>query len=199
MEALVRLPGLFLIGQDSMFTFKETATTPRDVAREVGVRHVLEGSVRWAERHVRVSARLVEAATVVMSGPSATTATSRTFSRCRTKSPRRWSPSSMSAWWAERTRVLRQHLRSADALALLYRGVELMHRFTREDMVEARDTFESLARMEPDSPIPHVDLAWTHCFEVERGWSEDPVASLERMSGMHRSRSSTETSPGSRT
>jgi tetratricopeptide (TPR) repeat protein len=52
----------------------------------------------------------------------------------------------------------------------------------REDMRQARALFEDVIRMEPDSPFGYIDAAWTHYFDVERGWSENPEASLARMS-----------------
>jgi adenylate cyclase len=183
MESLVRLRGLFLISQDSMFTFKGTAATPLEVAREVGVRHVLEGSVRRAERRVRVSARLVEAGTgryvwaerYDRDLDDVLAVQDDIASRVVTELDVR-------LVGGEEARLIRHQLRGGDALALLYRGLELLHRFTRDDTAQARGLFEEVASMEPDSPIPHGEVAWTHYFDVERGWSEDPLASLERMS-----------------
>jgi tetratricopeptide (TPR) repeat protein len=76
----------------------------------------------------------------------------------------------------------RKHLRNPQALGIVYRGSDLMHRFNREDMHEARRLFEEVMRMEPESPIAYMDAAWTHYFEVQRGWSADPEASLKEMS-----------------
>ena len=61
----------------------------KKVGRELGVRYVLEGSLRKAGNRIRVTAQLVEARPASMSGPTATTAISPTSSRCRTRSPRR--------------------------------------------------------------------------------------------------------------
>jgi adenylate cyclase len=54
---------LFVIARDSTFTYKGKAVAVKDIGRELGVRYVLEGSVRKAANRVRVTAQLIEAAT----------------------------------------------------------------------------------------------------------------------------------------
>lgn len=54
---------LFVIARNSSFTYKGKAVAVQDIGRELGVRYVLEGSVRKAGRRVRVTAQLVEATT----------------------------------------------------------------------------------------------------------------------------------------
>jgi tetratricopeptide (TPR) repeat protein len=56
-----------------------------------------------------------------------------------------------------------------------------MHRFTREDMEKARGLFEDVIRLAPDCPFGYADVALTHYFDVERGWSEAPSESLQQM------------------
>ena len=58
---LSRLPGFFVIARNSTFTYKGRAVDTRQVARELGVRYVLEGSVQKAGQRVRVTAQLIEA------------------------------------------------------------------------------------------------------------------------------------------
>ncbi|MBR0750676.1 tetratricopeptide repeat protein [Bradyrhizobium jicamae] len=61
--ALSRFKSLFVIGRNSSFTYKGRAVTVKQVGRELGVRYVLEGSVRKAGSRVRITGQLVEAAT----------------------------------------------------------------------------------------------------------------------------------------
>ena len=61
--ALSRIDWLFVIARNSSFTYKGRAVDIRQVARELGVRYVLEGSVRKAARRVRITGQLIDATT----------------------------------------------------------------------------------------------------------------------------------------
>jgi TolB-like protein/class 3 adenylate cyclase len=59
--ALSRIPSLFVIARNSCFTYKGKSVDVRQVGRELGVRYVLEGSVRKAGGRIRITAQLIDA------------------------------------------------------------------------------------------------------------------------------------------
>jgi adenylate cyclase len=59
--ALARYPSLFVIARNSSFTYKGRAVDVKQVGRELGVRYILEGSLRKTGNRIRVTAQLVEA------------------------------------------------------------------------------------------------------------------------------------------
>jgi len=61
--ALSHYPSLFVIARNSCFTYKGRVVDVRQIARELGVRYVLEGSVRKSGNRVRISGQLIDAAT----------------------------------------------------------------------------------------------------------------------------------------
>jgi TolB-like protein/Tfp pilus assembly protein PilF len=61
--ALSRMHGLFVIARNSSFTYKGRAVDVKQVGRELGVRYVLEGSVRKAGAKVRITGQLIDAST----------------------------------------------------------------------------------------------------------------------------------------
>jgi adenylate cyclase len=61
--ALSKVPGLFVIARNSTFTYKGKAVDVKHVGRELGVRYVLEGSVRREENRIRITAQLIDATT----------------------------------------------------------------------------------------------------------------------------------------
>ena len=61
--AISRLPWLFVIARNSSFTYKGKAIDVKRVARELGVRYVLEGSVRKSANQVRITGQLIDAVT----------------------------------------------------------------------------------------------------------------------------------------
>ena len=62
-SALSRIRWLFVIARNSSFTYKGRAVDVKQVGRELGVRYVLEGSVRKAANRVRITGQLIDAAT----------------------------------------------------------------------------------------------------------------------------------------
>jgi TolB-like protein len=58
---LSKLPNLFLISRHVSFGYKRTERPPRMIARSLGVRYLLEGSIRYAAERIRISAQLVDA------------------------------------------------------------------------------------------------------------------------------------------
>ena len=63
LTALARFKNLFVIASNSSFTYRGRSVDIKQVARELGVRYVLEGSVRKADNRVRISCQLIEAET----------------------------------------------------------------------------------------------------------------------------------------
>ena len=61
--ALSRISGLLVIARASTFTYKDRPTDVKRIARELGVRYVMEGSVRRAGARLRVTAQLIDAMT----------------------------------------------------------------------------------------------------------------------------------------
>ena len=72
---LAKVAGLIVIARNSSFAYKGKRFDIRDIARELNVRFVLEGSIRHAANRVRVTAQLIDATTAPISGRSAMIAT----------------------------------------------------------------------------------------------------------------------------
>ena len=72
--ALSRCAGLFVIARNSSFTYRGKSVDVRQVGRELGVRYVIEGSVRRSANRLRFTGQLVDTTTGRISGPIASTA-----------------------------------------------------------------------------------------------------------------------------
>ena len=83
---LSRIKWLFVIARNSSFTYKGRAIDVKQVGRDLGVRYVLEGSVRKSGNRVRITSQLIDAETGRHCGRIGTTGRSTTSSRCRMKS-----------------------------------------------------------------------------------------------------------------
>ena len=82
---LSRMGWLFVIARNSSFTYKGRAVDVKQVGRELGVRYVLEGSLRKASDRVRITAQLIDAATGSHLSAERFDGNLRIFSRCRTR------------------------------------------------------------------------------------------------------------------
>lgn len=189
MAELVRIPGLFLISADSMFTYQTAAAKPREVARELGVRHVLEGTVRRERDRIRITAQLVEAASGRHQWAERyDRELEDVFAVQDEIAEQVVTEMDVALVGGEGARTTRQHLRDPHALNLLYKGWDLLQHFTRADLAEARSLFGEVIRIVPECPFGYLDAAMSYYYEVERSWSESPAESLERMSELsHRS------------
>ena len=73
--ALSRFKWLFVIARNSSFTFKGKAVDVKEVGRKLGVRYVLEGSVRKASGKVRITGQLIDAVQARTSGRTGSSVT----------------------------------------------------------------------------------------------------------------------------
>ncbi|HMD63396.1 MAG TPA: adenylate/guanylate cyclase domain-containing protein [Stellaceae bacterium] len=91
---------LFVIARNSSFTYKGKAVAVPEIGRELGVRYVLEGSVRKAGARVRVTAQFIDATTGGIFGRNGSIATLPTSFLCRTRLPRAF-PGRFCRQWSE--------------------------------------------------------------------------------------------------
>jgi TolB-like protein/class 3 adenylate cyclase len=61
--ALARIPGLFVVSRNSAFTYKGKPVAPAQISKELGVRYILEGSIRRSGDDMRINAQLIDATT----------------------------------------------------------------------------------------------------------------------------------------
>ena len=150
--ALSHCRWFFVIARNSSFTYKDHAVDVIKVGRELGVKYLLEGSVRRAGNRVACgppSSSMLRPAAI--SGPSVTTGNSMTYSPCKTKSRGLLSPrSSLSLAHLKREQARRKPPENLDAWGSFQRG--LWHFFTyqtREGLDEAKRQFQRACELDP--------------------------------------------------
>jgi adenylate cyclase len=172
--ALSRVKRFFVIARNSSFTYKGRAVDVRQVGRELGVRYVLEGSIRRAANKVRITGQLVEAETGnhvwadrfdgalddIFELQDAVTA-----SVVATIEPRLRE--------AELARSLSKHPRSLDAYDLYLRSLVPFALFTRAGNDEALTLLKEAVKVEPSFGLAHATLAFCHARKIWQGWSEE--------------------------
>ena len=171
-----------MIARNSVFTYKGKAVKVPEVARELGVRYVLEGSVRKGGARVRVTAQLVEAAGGHHLWAERYDRRLEDVFAVQDELTGKIVATLVGKLEDSERRRARGDDRTADPKAydLVLRGRELWMRFTPEDNRAARQLYEKAIALDPDYARAYASLAWTYMIAYEERWGEDSEAALER-------------------
>ncbi|MEN8689234.1 MAG: adenylate/guanylate cyclase domain-containing protein [Desulfobacterales bacterium] len=181
MTALVKIPGLFLISEISMFSYKSQAPSIRELGGQLGVSHVLDGGVRKEGDRIRITARLLETTTGrQVWAERYDRKIGDIFAVQDEITERIVEAMDIKLVTGEMAHTIRKVLRNPDALEYYYRGWEALFGSTKEDIQEAQQMFEETMRLEPESSFGYALAAWAHWWSVDQGLSEDTELSLER-------------------
>jgi adenylate cyclase len=170
---LSKISSLFVISRNSAFTYKGKAAKVRDISREMGVRYVMEGSVRKAGERVRISAQLIDATTdhhlwaERYDRPLTDIFTVQDEIVQQLVTTLR-----VEVHEAELERVRRIPTTNLSAYDSLLRGEEYLHRVTVEANAQARQLFEHALALDPQYGEAYAWLGWTCWVESHR--SPDP-------------------------
>ncbi|QRM36089.1 adenylate/guanylate cyclase domain-containing protein [Microvirga sp. VF16] len=180
--ALAKDRWLFVTARSSSFAFKGKAIETEQVARRLGVRYILSGSVRRSGSHVRISAQLTEAETggslwaerydrdvcdiLVLQDQVAEEVAGAIEPELLKKEGQRGAerPQSLSAW------------------DLVRRGMWEFHKIRPESHRRARELFLKAIEVESNSADGYIWLARVEAGLAAYGWGNDPEVSLQ--SGM---------------
>jgi adenylate cyclase len=173
--AMCRMRWLFVIARNSSFTYKGRAVDVKQVGRDLGVRYVLEGSVRKSGARVRVTVQLIE--------------TDTGHHLAREKYDRNLSdlfelqdeiaitiaaaiePELLKF---ERNRIASRPRQNLDAYDLYQRGVWHHYRHTKDDNIEAQAYFHRALAIDPHNCQAMAALGLAMCNSALRNWSDDP-------------------------
>jgi len=182
---LSKLSNLMVIARNSTFTYKGKAADVREVGKRFGVSHVLEGSVRRAGGRVRITAQLLESGSAHHVWAERYDRDLQDIFAVQDEITRHIVAAlDVKLLRGEQSTVWRHLLRRPEALDAYYKGLDFLNRVTREANDEAARCFEQVVRLEPDSPLGHLGLAWTKLSAFRYGWGE--AAALEHAAGLAR-------------
>ena len=171
----------FVIARNSSFTYKGHATDVKQVAKELGVRYVLEGSVRKAGNRVRVTAQLIDATTGNHIWAEHYDRELDDIFALQDEITETIVASVEPELGAvERERARRKPPENLDAWCSYQRGLwHLFDDVKRDALTEAKRLFQRACELDPGFAVAHAELAYTHVAEIIRGLTDDPEASLD--------------------
>jgi len=178
---LSRFQEIRVIARNSVMEYKSRPARVQEVGRDLGVRYVLEGSVRKAGGRVRITAQLIDAATghhlwaerfdrdLADIFEVQDEVTGRIVATLAGKLAE-----------TERRRARSGQTENLEAYDCVLRGRELWERFTPEDNRKARQLYEKAIELDPDYARAYASLAWTYLVEHSERWVDPEDRPLER-------------------
>ena len=178
---LSQISSLFVIARNSAFTYKGKAVKVQEIGRELGVRYVLEGSVRKADNQVRINAQLIDATT-------GGHLWSERYDRPLTDifalqddiTQKIVAALEVKLTKGEQERLVRRTTDNLEAYDYFLRGRTYYLRYTKETNAQARQMFERAFALDPAYADACAFLGFTYWLEWFAQWSPNSPQSLER-------------------
>jgi adenylate cyclase len=180
--SLSRIKWLFVMARNSTFVYKGRPVDVKQAGRELGVRYVLEGSLRKAANRVRITGQLIEAA-------SGTHVWAERYDRALDDIFEVQDEITLSVVGAiepslrqaEIERAHRKRPDNLDAYDLYLRALPHVHVFMPENAARALALLGQALALQPDYPAAHAAVAWCHEMLYLRGGLHpaDKKAALE--------------------
>jgi len=180
-SGLSRIRWLFVIARNSSFVYKGSPVDVKRVGRELGVRYVLEGSVRKAGNRVRISTQLIEAETGVhLWAERYDRLLDDVFALQDEITTSVVGAIEPNLRKAETERVKRKRPENLDAYDLVLRALPYTYSHIAQDAETAIPLLEKALALEPGYPAAHAPLAWCYHFKFSRAGlrEEDRAAAI---------------------
>ena len=179
--ALSKIPKLFVIARNSSFTFKGKAVHVPEVSKKLGVRYVLEGSVRKSGNRVRITSQLID-------GVTGGHIWAERFDRELTDifavqdevTQEIVSALALNLTESEQKRLVIEYTDNPEAYDCFLRGREQWWRLVKDSNIQARELLQRAVELDPKFAPAYAFLAAAHLHDYVNLWSESPARSLER-------------------
>lgn len=176
---LSRISGLFVVGRNSSFSYKGRSVDLRTVAAELGVRYLLEGSVRRSGDRIRINAQLID-------GNSGGHLWAERFDGSMANvfelqddvNRKIVAALEVKLTPDDERRFDKAETDNPEAYDLMLRGVEEYNQFTAANILRARAFFERAAELDPKYARAYANVALTHATAVNFQWSRDREESV---------------------
>ena len=178
--ALSKLSQLFVIARNSSFTFKGRNVHIGEVGESLGVRYVLEGSVRKSGARVRITAQLVDATTGGhLWAERFDRELTDIFAVQDDVTTQIVGALALNLSSGDRQSIAVEHSDNQEAYDCFLRGRELFFRTTRDANREAGNLLRRAIELDPRYAPAHALLAAARVIDYANGWTASPTQALE--------------------
>jgi len=177
---LSKITGLFVVARNSSFVYKGRSVDVRTVASELGVRYVLEGSVRRSNDQIRINAQLVDGVDGGHIWAERFDGTMANVFSLQDDVNRKIVSALKVNLTAEDEKILDKiETSNPDAYDALLRGVEQYQLFSRETNDLARDLFMQAVALDPGYARANANVALSYSTDVNFYWTSDRQQSIQ--------------------
>jgi TolB-like protein len=177
--ALTRFRWFFVIARNSSFAYKYRSLGAKQIAQELGVQYLLEGSLRRSGQQIRISAQLVDATSGKhIWAERYDLELTEVFAIQDAIAERVAGAIEPELLRTEGAQAAARHTGNITAWDLVRRGTWHFHQVTSENHLKARELFREACKLDPELPEAHLWLGRVSAGVVFYGWSGDPVADL---------------------
>ena len=177
---LSRFRSLFVIARNSAFSFKGQSIEVKEIGRKLGVRYVVEGSVRRAGNRVRVTAQLIDAiADTHLWAEHYDRDLDDIFAVQDEVTHAIVTAIEPTLGSAERDRAHRKPTENLDAWESYQRGLWNLYRFAVQENTEAQSFFRRAIELDPNFAPAHAGLAYAIYLSFMLGFRADRVPALD--------------------
>ncbi len=180
---LSKIGGLLVIARNSTFTYKGKNVDIRSVGRDLGVRSVLEGSIRRAGNRVRITAQLIDASTGGHLWADRYDRDLTDIFEVQDEVTRRIVEALKVTLTPKEKELLAENtVRNVEAHDLVMKARELMllPNITRERFEQVQDLFHRGLAIDPEYGEALAGLSLTHMYDYNNRFTDDPPAALRR-------------------
>ena len=179
--ALGRFGSLTVMARNAVFPFKGKNARPAEIGQELGVRYIVEGSVRRAGDRIRVSVQLTDALAGKLLWSQQYDEELKDVFAVQDAITRQVAGAlAVNLTRIELQRALSKPTESLDAYDLVLRGRERLLSSTRGANREARQLFERAAELDPKYADAYAWGGRAYFEMANFGWTEDPNVAVER-------------------
>ena len=183
-NALGRFSELTIMSWNAVLPYKGKPANPAEIARHLGIRYQVEGSVRQTGDRVRVNAQLVDTAGQVLWSASFDEALADLFALQDKITNQIAGALAIRVSQAERRRVFSKPTESLEAYDYVLRARAALLHPARANIVEARALLRRSVELDPNYAAAYAALAETYYVAVTMGWAEAPADFLVRAQEM---------------
>ena len=169
--ALSKIPEMFVIARNSVFTYKDKPIKIQQVGQDLGVRFVLEGSIRKADNRVRVTGQLIDAATEHhLWAEQYDRDLEDLFAVQDEITMHIASALQVELTDGEQAQVRHRSTNNLQAWAYAVKGYSLYERITKDDNAKARKLLEKAIELDPDYAWAWTILGYVYFIDTRYGW-----------------------------